>query len=154
MCEVIVADAAHADFVTLIKQLDNEYYERYGDAVLAYRPYNDISDLDCVVLAYANGKAVACGGFWQYDRHTVEIKRIFVQKPYRRRGIALKIIKSLEQEAFARGYEHAVLETGVDMVSAQALYKKLGYRFIENYGVYAGDESSVCMDKTLPGYGS
>jgi hypothetical protein len=44
---------------------------------------------------------------------------------------------------------NSILETGYLQKDAIALYTKLGYEVIENFGQYAGVCTSVCMQKTI-----
>jgi ribosomal protein S18 acetylase RimI-like enzyme len=55
----------------------------------------------------------------------------------------------LEAEARRMGLHTLRLETGDDQPEALALYRRLGYRRIPNFGEYIGDPLSVCMEKTL-----
>ena len=146
---ILITDAGHADFLSLSQQADDDYYAIYGDIVLAYRQHNKPETLLCVALAYCGGDASGCGAIRRFDDTTAELKRMFVPKPYRRRGIGERIACALEAQAAAHGFSRIVLETGADMSAAQALYKKLGYRFTDNYGPYAGDALCVCMEKQI-----
>ena len=51
--------------------------------------------------------------------------------------------------ARAQGCRRLVLETGETLAAAMALYRKLGYRVIPNYGPYRGMDDSICMQKDL-----
>jgi len=42
-----------------------------------------------------------------------------------------------------------ILETGKKQPEAIALYKKSGYKIIDNYGQYADVENSICFEKKL-----
>lgn len=149
MYNISVTDAENPDFAELIRALDDEYYALYGDVILMYRQQNKTDNLLCAVLVYCDAKPVACGGIRFFNDETVEIKRIFVQEEHRRRGIAKMLICRLEEEAAKRGFKRAILETGNIMKAAQSLYVKLGYRYTENYGAFAGDANCVCMEKML-----
>jgi ribosomal protein S18 acetylase RimI-like enzyme len=77
------------------------------------------------------------------------MKRVFVQKGYRQKGLATKIMQQLEKSAIKQGFVYAILETGVELKPAVALYKSLGYEIINNYGQYKDDSICVCMKKKL-----
>lgn len=55
----------------------------------------------------------------------------------------------LEQWAVEKGYTKTLLQTAAKQPEAIALYQKRGYQRIDNYGSYAGDEDSVCMEKQM-----
>jgi GNAT superfamily N-acetyltransferase len=101
------------------------------------------------LVGYLNDTAVGCGAFRAIDTETVEIKRMFVNPDFRGKGIASSILKELEQWASELNYSQTILETGINQPEAIALYKKMGYYVIENYGQYINAENSVCMRKVL-----
>ncbi len=139
----------HADFLALVRLLDDAYFETYGDVYLNYQPLNALCHIRFAVVAYACGIPAACGGLAQIDADTAELKRIFVKPAYRRQGLARRVIAELEAAARESGCARIALETGADMAAAIALYQKLGYALSRNYGPYAGDDACVCMTKQL-----
>lgn len=55
----------------------------------------------------------------------------------------------LENAAREKGYRYLILESGEPLISAMALYRKIGYEIIPNYGQYKDMKDSVCMRKRL-----
>ena len=137
------------DFKKLISKLDKYLSIVNGEQDAFYAPNNVLDPLDTAVIAYYNNKPVGCGCFKRYDEDSVEIKRMYVDPDLRGRGIASTILNELEKWAKENGFKYTVLETGLKLDDANALYRKQGYEVIENYGQYAGITSSVCMKKTL-----
>jgi putative acetyltransferase len=137
------------NFYELIEYLDNDLQERYGSTQEDFDRYNIVVNLDTVVIAYENNQAVGCGCFKIIGDDTVELKRMFVESAHRGKGIAIAILKELENWAREIGFDSMVLETGTLQPEAIQLYKKQGYQIIPNYGPYAGNELSVCMNKSL-----
>lgn len=74
---------------------------------------------------------------------------MYVTPEGRGKGVATKILAELESWAAELGYRYCILETGKRQPEAIALYKKMGYRIIKNYGPYAGVENSVCFEKRI-----
>ena len=142
-------DSHNRDFRTLIRQLDLDLKERYGALQNDYDKYNKIESLETVVIAVADGKAIGCGCFKEFDGHSVEVKRMFVAPEARGKGVGARILAELETWAAERGYKRAVLETGKNQPEAITLYRKSGYAVVENYGQYAGFEMSVCFAKEI-----
>ncbi len=149
MLELKETTAADPDFVGLAQCLDKEFFEEFGVLVDQYAPNNRLEALQWVVVAHIKGRPVGCGGFRPIGDGAAELKRVFVQKDCRRQGVAEAMLQRLEQRAADLGYGRIVLETGKALLPAVALYEKLGYRVIESYGPYAGDEICVCMGKEL-----
>jgi putative acetyltransferase len=142
-------DSYDLDFPQLVTLLNRELRERYGGLQSIYDSYNQISNLDTVVLGYTNNLPVACGCFKKYDDATVEIKRMFVKPGERKHGIGFSILSELEIWAKEKGFLYALLETANKQPESIALYKKAGFNVIPNYGEYVGKEISVCMKKKL-----
>jgi putative acetyltransferase len=102
-----------------------------------------------VVVAYIDEEAIACGAFKEYEANAVEIKRMFVEPTFRGKGIAQKVLAELELWAKELQYNFCMLETGKKQPEAIALYTKVGYNVIPNYGQYEGVKNSVCMKKEI-----
>jgi GNAT superfamily N-acetyltransferase len=100
-------------------------------------------------VVYDSEKPVGCGCFKIFNKNSVEIKRMFVTKDYRGKGISKIILNELEKWAFEIGFESAVLETGHNQFEAVGLYSRLGYSKIENFGQYALMPNSICFKKIL-----
>lgn len=104
-----------------------------------------------VTVFAAREDGTALGMVALVDRRdgSAELKRMFVLPQARGRGIAADLIRSLEDFATTRDIRTVQLETGPLQDSALRLYERSGYRLIPNFGKYAGDQNSVCYEKTL-----
>ncbi|MBA2683150.1 MAG: GNAT family N-acetyltransferase, partial [Gemmatimonadaceae bacterium] len=94
-------------------------------------------------------RAVACGAFRPLSPGIAEIKRMFVEPEYRGRGYSRAMLVMLERLAFESGYTTVWLETRPLQHAAIALYEKLGYERIPNYGMYMGKQECLCYGKVL-----
>lgn len=139
----------HEDFCALTRALDAELHTRYGNVQAQYDKHNVIDPIETALIGYEDDRPIACGCFKKIDAQTVEMKRMFVVSSYRRRGFSSQILRELEAWARELGYTEARLETGKGQPEAIALYQKMGYAVIPNYGPYVGMENSVCMRKAL-----
>lgn len=137
------------DFQSLIKQLDHELWNELQEDQATYDQYNKVPDLNTVVLVYVNDQPAASGCFKKYNTDTVEVKRMFVVKEHRGKGLSKTILAELEAWAAEEGFKYAILETSIHFIPATTLYKKSGYQIIPNYDQYEGLEESVCMQKEL-----
>ena len=142
-------DSSNEDFISLVKLLDADLAIRDGDDHDFYNQFNSIAALKHCIVAYDSDMAVACGAFKPFDESTVEIKRMFTLPEARGKGLAIKVLSSLEAWAKQEGYKFSILETGKAQPEAIALYHKCGYEVTPNYGQYEGVENSVCFRKSL-----
>lgn len=141
--------ANHRDFIHLVSLLDHELWVELQEDQATYDKYNKVTDIKTAIIIYEDNKPIACGCFKEYDEKTVEIKRMFVDKSHRGKGISKMILQSLESWAIEQGFAFAILETSIHFNIAQTLYKHSGYKIIPNYAPYEGLEESVCMKKKL-----
>jgi putative acetyltransferase len=137
------------DFQWLITQLDSELWVELKEDQVTYDQYNKVPDLNTVVVIYINDLPVASGCFKKYNADTVEVKRMFVIKEQRGKGLSKNILAELEDWAVESGFKYAILETSIHFIPATTLYKTAGYTAIPNYDQYKDLEESVCMKKEL-----
>lgn len=149
--DLVWTDGADNAFAEFYKVTEN-YYSRLVGGIQnrkEFVPYNNLSEIRDVLIAYQAGAPVACGSFKEYDKETVEIKRVWVNEDCRGKHIAKSIMERLEERAISRGYKRAVLQTREQMTDAIGLYTKLGYRRIANYPPYDCLTGAVCFAKEL-----
>jgi len=147
--KLIRTDAKNSDFITLVKALDLGLRVTDGDLNDYYHQFNGLENIKHCCVVYIEDQAAGCGTIKAYDATTFEVKRMYVGPKFRGRGIASKILDELEKWAAELGADKCILETGLRQVEALGLYKKQGYKIIENYDQYAGLENSVCFGKEL-----
>nr|WP_307720847.1 GNAT family N-acetyltransferase [Pseudoduganella lutea] len=135
----------------LIAELDDYLYSLYPpENVYAL----DIASLLApnVVFAVArdpsSGSALGCAAVVVTPEYG-EIKRMYVRPAARGKGLARRLISTLEEAAAARGCSVFMLETGPTMPEALALYERMGYRHRGAFGDYPEDPLSVFMQKEL-----
>jgi GNAT superfamily N-acetyltransferase len=137
------------DFRLLTGELDHDLRERNGTLMDIYDQHNIIEYTAFVVLGYHDGKLAGCGCFKKAFDDAAEIKRMYVRRPFRGRGISAAILNELEDMAVENGYSYTVLETGAKQIEALGLYRKNGYTSMPNYGPYANLPDSICFKKRL-----
>lgn len=142
-------NSSNDDFIHLVQQLDAELTERDGMDHSFYHQFNKIDSIKHVIVAYDNNHPIACGAIKEFDKETMEVKRMYTDPAYRGRGIASKLLQELEKWARELSYKKCVLETGKRQPEAINVYQHSGYSIIPNYGQYIGVENSICFEKQL-----
>ncbi len=140
---------ANKDFCSLVSLLDHELWQELKEDQGTYDHFNKVPDIKTAVLVYADNIPVACGCFKEFNADTIEIKRMFVNKDLRGKGLSKMVLNELEAWAKELGYCYAVLETGIRLLTAQNLYESNAYKPIHNYPPYESLTDSVCMKKNL-----
>lgn len=149
--KIVYTNGCDKDFIDLCQLLDDNLNEIVGGEQQRqqYVQYNLLHDIHDVFIAYLDYVPVGCASFKQYDYDTAEVKRVFVRKEQRGKGISKLLMSELENLAKQKGYTKLILETGAPLVEAHALYKKLGFQMIDNYGQYKDMKGSICMQKEI-----
>ncbi|MBP1765049.1 MAG: GCN5-related N-acetyltransferase [Firmicutes bacterium] len=149
--QFLFTDGCNQDFITLCWLLDDYLNEIAGGEKnrAQYIPYNTLEDIHDVVIAYENNNPIGCASFKFFETDTAEVKRVFIKKEYRGKGISEQLMRLLENRAIEKGFTKLVLESGEPLVEAMGLYRKIGYSIIENYGPYKNLSDSICMQKVL-----
>lgn len=144
-------DGRNGDFIELCQCLDSFLNELVGgeENRTEYIPYNKPDDIHDVIVVYDNKNPIGCASFKKYNSECAEVKRVFIKKEYRGRGISNKLMELLEKEGKDKGYKYFILESGELLVEAMALYRKRGYKVIPNYGQYRDMHDSICLKKKL-----
>ncbi|MGW1375872.1 GNAT family N-acetyltransferase [Streptomyces sp. NPDC002446] len=115
----------------LLDELTHEYrtrYERPVDLSLEYPAAEFAPPGGAFVLLLEDGDPVAGGAYRRYDARTAELKRIWTHSAHRRRGLARRVLDTLERDAAQRGYTRVFLTTGPRQPEARGLYLAAGYR--------------------------
>ncbi len=148
--KLLRTDSTYKNFIELVKLLDEDITIRDGDDHPFYDQFNKLDSIKYTVVAFdENKRAVGCGAIKEFETGTMEVKRMFVPMDERGKGIAKVILSELETWALELGNRKCILETGIKQPEAISLYKKSGYKFMDNYGQYADVENSVCFEKLL-----
>lgn len=147
----IITNGENLDFVRLCGLLDETLDEIVGNKIdrSKFIPFNTLESIHDVILAYNDDVPIGCVSFKKYDDDTAEVKRAFIKKEYRGKGISKQLMKMLIERAKEKGYTRMVLETGDLLFESKGLYKSIGFNIIENYGGFKNIEESVCMEKLL-----
>lgn len=78
-------------------------------------------------------RAVCCGGLKRLSDEACEIKRMYVIPHARGCGVGRQLLTALEGAAIEFGYRTARLDTGSRQPDAERLYRRAGYRPIDNF---------------------
>jgi GNAT superfamily N-acetyltransferase len=135
----------------LLAGLSEEYDTRYGENIEMTRASAEEFDPPAgLFVALMDGSTIAAGGgFRRHDASTCEVKRMWTGPEYRRRGLATRVLRALEDAARDAGYHRVILETGPQQPEAEALYLERGYTRIDVYGHYP-EARAFCLGLSGP----
>ncbi|NNF64657.1 MAG: GNAT family N-acetyltransferase [Acidimicrobiia bacterium] len=97
----------------------------------------DVSEFqgpDGAMMIIRNGRdPIGCGAVRVFDAGRAEIKRMWIYDNHRGKGLATRLLSTLEQWAIDRGLERVVLDTNSALTTAIAMYQAKGYVEIDRY---------------------
>lgn len=145
--DFIRTNGKNKDFIENCRLLDMDLDRRVGKKIKRdkYEKYNQLDEIQEAIVVYENNKVIGGGAIRRYDDENVELKRVFVHTGYQGRGIGSKLVSLLIEWAVELGYKTMILETGELLAESCAVYKKLGFKVIPNYGPYVDMPESLCM---------
>lgn len=131
--------AAALNFDLCFQDFEKEMAELPGE----YSPPNG-----CIMLAKVGEKTCGCVALRRLDEDYCEMKRLYVRREYRGRGIGRSLAVAILDKARTLGYRGMRLDTLSSMKEAISLYKSLGFKEIAPYR-FNPLEGAVYLELTL-----
>ncbi len=149
--DYVRTDGKNEDFIENCRLLDMDLDRRVGRQIKRekYQKFNQLDEIREAIVVYDHGRAVGGGAIRRYDDENIELKRVFVHNEYQGQGIGSRLVSLLIEWAAELGYRRMILETGELLAESGAVYKKLGFAVIPNYGPYADMPESLCMAREI-----
>ncbi|HQR08023.1 MAG TPA: GNAT family N-acetyltransferase [Gemmatales bacterium] len=148
--------AAQAEEMHLVCQLFLEYAQSLGFSLCFQGFQQELDELPgkyalrngSLLLAWENDVAVGVVGLRRFDRHSAEMKRLYVRPDQRGKKLGRQLAEAIIAEAKRLGYSSIKLDTVPTMKEARQLYVDLGFVTIPAY--YENSEcESICMEKQI-----
>lgn len=148
MVRIVRTNSQNPEFKKLVQLLNLDLAKRDGETH-PLSEFNDISNLNNVVIALIKDKAIGCGAISEYDSNSMEIKRMYVSVEARGQRIGEKILSELENWSKELGKSKCLLFMGSKQPEAGKLYQRNKYILIEKYGKLKNISDSICLAKDL-----
>lgn len=149
--DFIRTNGRNGDFVENCRLLDMDLDRRVGKKIKRdkYKKFNALDEIKHAIVVYEGNTPIGGGAIRRYDDDNIELKRVFVHTEYQGKGIGSRLVSMLMEWAVELGYKRMILETGELLAESCAVYRKLGFKVIPNYGPYENMPESLCMAKDL-----
>jgi len=86
-----------------------------------------------LLLAYYDHQPAGCVALRKIDDQSCEMKRMFVDTHYQRKGIGQVLAENIIKAAKAQGYTTMKLDTSFRQTEAQELYQRMGFQKTKAY---------------------
>jgi GNAT superfamily N-acetyltransferase len=146
---VTVESPSGDEALYLIENLSMELLERYGDSSDAFCPTDVKGPGGAFVIAWLDKRPLGFGAFGPLHPGVGELKRVFVEKDARQRGVASGILDKLEVVARQMQYDALRVAPRLAQPEAIRLYRSAGYAPIPRYGRFVGNPFHLCLEKRL-----
>lgn len=146
--KIIRTNSQNPEFKKLVQLLNLDLADRDGKTH-PLSQFNDISNLNYVVLALNKNQAIGCGAISEYDFNAMEVKRMYVSPEARGQRVGEKILSELENWSRELGKSQCILFMGSKQPEASKLYQRNNYKIIEKYGKLQDIPDSICLAKDL-----
>jgi len=127
----------------LFSQHDDFMIEFLGEDSHYYTRYNENENIENVWVAYVENLPVGCIAYRTKADGVGEVKRLFLLKEYRGKGISKELLNLLEKHAREQGCTKLFLDTRITLEPAVSLYRSFGFDITFQQGLY------VQMEKEL-----
>ena len=152
-CEIVTSDLSGSAAQALLRELDQylaRQYRAYDPDFYGMRAAELTVPRSGFWVAQVGEQAVGCVAVRPFTEAIAELKRLYVQPAFRKRGIGQMLLATAEVAAIAWGYTHLCLETGAAQPESIRLYSRAGFQAVPCFGKYVDPESRCYQKRLLP----
>lgn len=127
----------------LFSEHDDFMIDFLGEDKVYYTRYNESENIEKVWVVFSDNLPIGCIAYRKKEEGTGEVKRLYIKKEYRGKGISKELLKTLECYAKEQGCHNLFLDTRVTLEPAVSLYRSHGFSIVYRQGLY------IQMEKEL-----
>ncbi len=120
----------------LFSEHDDFMIDFLGEDKVYYTRYNENENIEKVWVVFSDNLPVGCIAYRKKEEGTGEVKRLYIKKEYRGKGISKELLKTLECYAKEQGCHTLFLDTRVTLEPAVSLYRSHGFSIVYQQGLY------------------
>lgn len=132
-----------ASVLKLFSEHDDFMIDFLGEDKVYYTRYNESENIEKVWVVFSDNLPIGCIAYRKKEEGTGEVKRLYIKKEYRGKGISKELLKTLECYAKEQGCHNLFLDTRVTLEPAVSLYRSHGFSIVYQQGLY------IQMEKEL-----
>ncbi len=141
--KIIPKETGDPAVLSLFSQHDSCMLEALGEDRVYYTRYGEEEKLQRVWLAWEEDCPVGCAAYRKKDGETGEVKRMYVKREHRGKGISKALLQAVEDWAREDGCRKLYLDTRLNLEPAVSLYRAAGFQIVFQQGMY------IQMEKQL-----
>lgn len=133
---IVLTNTSDSQILQLFSEHDDFMLDFLGDDKGIYTRYSENENIENVWIAYEQDSPIGCIAFRKKSTDVGEVKRLFIRKDYRGKGISKQLFSVLESHAKAQNCRKLFLDTRITLEPAVSLYKSLGFEITFRQGLY------------------
>lgn len=138
-----LSNISSREVIQLFSEHDDFIIDFLGDDSMYYTRYCENENINGVWVAYCDDTPIGCAAYRIKSPGVGELKRMFIMKEYRGRGISKSLLATVEEHAKKHGDHTLHLSTRITLEPAVTLYRHFGFFETLRSGLY------VEMEKRL-----
>lgn len=129
---IIHTDGTNSDFLEICKKLDIFQNENVpGRSAAGLNSVYNTENLKDIFLLYDGPTVIGSAGLFRHDDETCEVVRVFIDSPYRGKGLAKNLIEQVQNLAKSLGYKQIHLRTFGSNRAIISSYEEIGFSPID-----------------------
>lgn len=144
--KILSMNITDRDVLNLFSQHDDFMIDFLGDDKWCYTRYSEKENIGRVWVAYDDNLPIGCVAYREKDTGVTEVKRLFIKKEYRGKGISRELLKTVQEYAEEQGCHALFLDTRITLEPAVSIYRDFGFRIVFQQGLYIQMEKRVGGD--------
>lgn len=141
--EIVPVNATEKSLLQLFLKYDDFMIDFLGDDKNLYSRYDENEGIEKAWVVNCEGSPIGCVAFRRKDETVGEVKRLYIEKNYRGRGISKELLKKVEKYAKGQGCETLFLDTRITLEPAVSLYRSYGFEMIFQQDLYIQMEKKI-----------
>lgn len=137
------------DVLALMERLNAHNLSHCAPEICHLATAEQLAVSDCLMIGAFADEHLCGMGALKFMETYGEITRMFVDEPFRRKGIASRILDLLVQAAIERNLTSIRLETSERFINAVRLYETTGFIQCGPFGAYVHAPYNTYMEKKL-----
>lgn len=141
--DIVSVNASDAAVLALFSEHDDFMQKFLGEDRNCYTRYTPAENIEKVWVAYEENAPIGCAAYRRKSDIMGEVKRLFVKKEYRGRGISKALLSEVKSHAKTEGCTKLFLDTRITLEPAVSLYRSFGFEITFQQGLYIQMETVI-----------
>lgn len=140
---IVLMKTSDEDILELFSEHDDYMIDFLGEDADCYTRYNDCEQIEKVWGVYVDNSLAGCIAFRRKSDEAGEVKRMFIRREYRGKGISRLLLDTVEKYANEQGYTTLFLDTRITLEPAVSIYRSFGLDIVFQQGLYIQMEKKI-----------